>query len=370
MIDDVAPRWPECVFSAPHPSWKISLPMWMFAMQFEPDSCTEKQIVYLLKLALYRLRLHPDKVEDGQLREIFCEMASIYPLCMKYRLDHSGRRSIDQWVSLAAHPCPSRAGYDCEDGAELVLRMTRLIKSASSDHPLLKRVQESVRDYEFCMCIGTLQLEKSVTWHAYVMGFERDWLLQLDKTEKRMKRMPLMIESTDYLTSDLEFSSPFCNGPYFKASPLLDQAEEKGLQLKIPPPILVESKQYHHVAMAFTPQLIDEYGVPMVFFCEPDKMDTLGVTVFINMQDAQMVVPCRLAKDELKEVYDAAENMDLWIPRSRIMFGNSDRLDELSLLLQPDSAPSRYVYYSLDPQNHDSKKLFINDDWAIFVHSE
>jgi hypothetical protein len=356
--NDGAPVWAWSTFVSPGPlSMPPALPMFFFsefaaldANQVEPDT---GHILYLMKLALHRLHLTEEKVDDEHLKELFCEMATMLPLSMIYRNDHSGDRDIDQWVSLSAHPVPELAGYDCEDGAQLVLIMCDVLRKARLSNPLFRRIQKAVKDVEFCLCIGTLEVDDDLTWHAYVVGFERDWLLSMGR--QKMKEFPLILESTDYLTSDPGFVTPFCNAQHFSNHPRLDW-EEKDVQIKVPFKALARARQYHHLALVFSPLLAREHNTPVLVLT--DEKSAMGVDVYRGLMDCK-AVPCKPIdwsemKKEMLQWYH-------WLPKSSLIPG----FVPMNQTLPPIGD---YYYYSVASNRAwpDHKQLFLNEKrWCI-----
>jgi len=326
---DDAGRWQTCSYTAPHPGRYIYLPMWVFAYGawIAANTTRTKTLEHLLSLAIRRLNLTTSTI-DSDLNEIMCEMATVIPLSLQYRPDKSGDQDTEQWISLAMHPNLDDAGMDCDDGAELALRVLYQMQALDDygGNTLLEYVCKRSREYEFCMCVGTLFTDDQMVWHAFVMGFDAVWLRS--RIEKRPEpgsfRPPLLLESTDYLTSDYSFESDFFSITKYDQQPI----KQKDIHCKISSSMLKDADQYKHVIAAFTPQFVESHGIGTVFFTEKGSDGKLGASLckldaakfYANTSvEIPLVVE---QKGDRKDVLAAVQDLALYLPKAQELVVN------------------------------------------------
>lgn len=323
-------------FDVEMPDWAFTLP----ALDTQVPAAATPYFLYLLRVAMIRLGLdRADDLNESELLELGCEMVTMPSLAMRYRADHQGKRSTDEWTYLSHFPSWKRASLDCEDAAEHTFRMAHFLcnlqlPESATPPPLqaaLARVKQTMRNYHFFMCLGTLQLPGSHVWHAFVMGFESDWIRATLEGDTIPSYHPktVLLESTCYLTSHMGFRPRHVDVPLQRRAENTydfgtpedfnqDEDEIKDSDDLCPVPLcrklgvakLAEQFHYKHLALALAPQFAFQtrHRSGFLTFQYLGGRQTLGVHMNSVLAPGPLrdqyvtVVPCVPSPTKLEEV--------------------------------------------------------------------
>jgi hypothetical protein len=270
------------------PMVRLPVPMWVFTLltwMHSYDAIDEHAISHYLYLAWARLVHNTSKAyqqwDEPEWMQLACEAAILVPLAMEYRNDHVGNHAIEQFAWLGHHSVDTirGAGFDCEDAAEHCLRVMLRMQHGRCPFPPLDNL---LQEYEFFLAIVTLESDNKMRYHAVVMGFDKQWLINRVTNASSSspsvlpKRRAILIEGTDYVTGHYGFqenTSAQRDVDHYLLNPLRDNTH---FNVRVPSKALSTSRQYHHLIMACTPQWIrTEAQVGEITFC--DDKGALGV---------------------------------------------------------------------------------------------
>ncbi len=270
----------------------LNLPRWAVLLDSTyrnadtKDGITVSVLSDLYECALQRLRVlfrydyTRSSIEEDL--EVMCEMAALPALSCAYRLDHQGDTWTDEWSCPLWQPSLRLAGIDCEDGSEMAWRILFALQAADAVPAPFAKFKAHLRRYTLLFCLGTLEMpDKSVVYHAYLMGLDKNWVAsRINDTafEPRSSGTapPFLIESTNYTTSALSYK----NESYkqrFTSQPW--EPTNQNVLLKIPSEIIAEAAPYHFLVTALVPQWVYGDGVGDLFFCQRNNSRVLGVRV-------------------------------------------------------------------------------------------
>jgi hypothetical protein len=274
--------WQDTAILIPSPSkaHHIPVPMWVFVWPAYLHRRLAPPRILRRYLDIARLRLQNNtsttNSKEAASMQLVCEAASLYALSCEYRPDHSGKQEIEQFTWLSHQPSSiSHNGIDCEDAAEHCLRVLLALQADPECE-----MAELLSEYEFMFCIVTLDVSGHLQYHAVVMGFDKQWLHALRDSSSSPpppppRHRPVLIEGTDYIVSHYDFhesKSPQADTRRFFNNPLSLKPQ---FRTRVPSLALQESKQYHHLVLALTPQWIETHSIGEVSFL--DEKGALGV---------------------------------------------------------------------------------------------
>jgi hypothetical protein len=166
-------------------------------------------LLRLLQIACLHVGIAEDQVpacDDAAAINLLSEMCTCTTRFLVYVQD-SARESrkknvmLDQWSRLGCFPMLGMSGYDCEDGAELVLEIFHVVKYLTTSHPALLRMQSIAKRYTPFLAIGRLRGEETDTPHALGILLDTLFARQLIDGEPVGDRVLLpgiTLESTTY----------------------------------------------------------------------------------------------------------------------------------------------------------------------------
>ncbi len=286
------PRWRDSLVALPVPvsdkMVRYLVPMWLYTWLAYEHRTSEKDkaaVDHYLRLAMARLQNNTSKqsIDDwgeAEWMQVACEAAALVPLALEYRPDHVGDRSIEQFSWIAHHSPLSLpgAGIDCEDAAEHCLRVILHMQHSLPPSPLRQLLEQ----YEFFFAIVTLDSDGHMQYHAVVLGLDKKWVSsQVDAGNNFVSYIPehraVLIEGTDYVTAHYGFQQNLdaaADRAMYDKNPLCENVH---FHTRIPSICLSDTKQYHHLILACTPQWItdDSKRIGEIAFC--DDQGRLGV---------------------------------------------------------------------------------------------
>lgn len=272
---------------------------------------------------LYQLaRMHGiDKDDEGELLAEMCTMmlrAMLY-LPDTVRGDDGKEHVTDQWSRLLCFPELELAGYDCEDGSELVLEILHVLKTAAKlTHPELQRLQKLLRDvYVPFLALGQLKTEGiECVPHAFVVLLDRAYagfLLKGDEVYEHDLHSSIVIESTNYTESvwnNTQRHRARYSNPVDK---LLDQQSnlETVLKTKTPMEVTKRDNMYQSLTALMTAEFVEgEVGHWVMTSSQNNKV---GVALKDLMDYSTKKIKARpllvLDKDRTKELHNALNKL-------------------------------------------------------------
>lgn len=208
-------------------------PMWTFPMERETiksPSDVAAMFDSMYRIALHAMNLSPDTITPSSpvplLAEILCNICLANTRYMLYVLDNTrmnadskggtlgdGSNQTDDWERLCQSMLHSHIdGYDCEDAAELVMRIYYLLYDVGDStlfkEPMMRYIHSTlVKQYLPLFCIGTILLKgDNYTYHAFVMLLDRSTFVNNNKKKKDTSLLPpCLLECTNYTTSCWEY---------------------------------------------------------------------------------------------------------------------------------------------------------------------
>jgi hypothetical protein len=127
------------------------------------------------------------------------------------RTGHNGRATVDLWSQLSMYPDINAAGFDCEDGAGLVMSIVYCLRNcvlSSAASPLLRALQRHATRLTPFFTLGNLKSgpgARDFVSHAYVTMLDSRWVdAQLDPTLGAPSDPcpALSLESTAYVSGE------------------------------------------------------------------------------------------------------------------------------------------------------------------------
>jgi hypothetical protein len=150
--------------------------------------------------------------------EQLVDMCTLLPRALIYTNDmtrspNGGRVIVDLWSQLGIYPDMNKAGFDCEDGAGLIMSIVyglRHCKFSSAASPLLRALQTHAKRFTPFFTLGNLKTGPNIgdfVSHAYVTMLDSRWVnAKLDPSlpmPARSELYPaLSLESTAYVSGE------------------------------------------------------------------------------------------------------------------------------------------------------------------------
>lgn len=225
--------------------------------------------------------------------ELIGEMLTLIPRCLMYQPDtvrtaNGGTKSVDQWSSLGCFPSLSLAGFDCEDGAKLILELFHLFKYTDcKGYEELQKLQKLVQTYTSFMCLGQLNLTEGPTPHCYVVLLDTRYI-QREFTEYEPA---LVLEATNY-TQSVWRKTETPNESAIRSYRILDEKvrnsrEERIYKYKMPKKIVEEQNMYGPITALLSGDQhfllgYDEKQVPMTVGISSSDLFYYKNTVKLN----------------------------------------------------------------------------------------
>jgi hypothetical protein len=146
--------------------------------------------------------------------ETLVAMATMLPRGLHYTDDirRTGRNrteAVDQWSQLGTFPELATTGFDCEDGAGLVMSVLYLLRNMRFRDAQLTRMQAFANQYTPLFTLGNMKVgpgsnaETDYVPHAYVIMVDRTWFeghLKPDTAVNGPFLPAMSLESTAYLS--------------------------------------------------------------------------------------------------------------------------------------------------------------------------
>lgn len=219
--------------------WRMKMPLLWFtasAMKITIRSlaAAEELLEYWLQIA-ERLAVNP-----ADTHTLLCDLVALPSLAWVYRADMSPQGTPnDSWNSIWSSPNPSKAAFDCEDGARACLELFHVIQhlvlSESASHGL-RAIQQLARRYTPYLAIVELKA---------AAGYDRHCMLVLlSPTEPS-----ITVESTAYASGVWRA----VKGPVRPVDARVPMDETR--RIRIPISVVRQTRMYGRILSLFTSSL-------------------------------------------------------------------------------------------------------------------